>query len=183
MTMSGADQPARERRRRHEHAAPAHPGPAHVDAFIRDVTPRLVGALTIRVGDRGVAEDLAHEALARAVADWDRVATMASPDGWVFRVAFNLAASRWRRLRVRRRVEATMDRAEPSIFLLTAESLAVRESLRRLSERQIQVIVLRYYAGLDVAEVASILRVSNSTVTTLTARALRRMRADLEDDG
>ena len=154
-----------------------------VETFIRDVTPRLVGAMTIRVGDRAAAEDLAHEALARAVADWDRVAAMASPTGWVFRVAFNLAASRWRRLRVRRRIEAAMDRSEPGIYLLTAETLAVREALGRLSERQIQVIVLRYYAGFDVAEVASILGVSASTVTTQTARALKRMRLDLGDDG
>lgn len=183
VVMERAERPTWHGIRRVDGDTPVTGTAIDVDTFVRSVTPRLVGALTIRVGDRSVAEDLAHEALARAVADWDRVSAMASPDGWVFRVAFNLAASRWRRLRVRRRVEAMMDRTEPSMFLLTAESLAVRESLSRLSERQVQVIVLRYYAGFDVAEVASILRVSTSTVTTLTARALRTMRADLEDDG
>ena len=181
--MGSVGQPASGGPQRGSAAARVDLGIVDPETFIRDVTPRLVGALTIRLGDRAAAEDVAHEALARAVADWDRVAAMASPTGWVFRVAFNLAASRWRRLRVRRRVEAEMDRSEPAIHLLTAETLAVREALSRLSERQIQVIVLRFYAGFDVAEVASMLGVSASTVTTQTARALRRMRADLGDDG
>jgi len=149
------------------------------DRFIRDVMPGLVGTLTLRTGDRLVAEDLAQEALARALADWGRVAAMEFPVGWVYRVAFNLANSRWRRLAARRRAEAAGRHDEPVVNLITAEAIVLRDALSRLSGRQREVIVLRFYAGFDVAEVAETLSVSESTVKTQTARALRRLRVEL----
>lgn len=52
--------------------------------------------------NRVAAEDVAAEALARAYADWSRIASLSYRDGWVLRVATNLAidAARRRRLRV-----------------------------------------------------------------------------------
>lgn len=152
------------------------------EEFVEQLLPELVGMLTIRTGDRGVAEELAHEALARALADWARVSAMESARGWVYRVALNLAASRWRRQRARRNAERSLDRRDRPVHLLTAEAIAVRDALGRLSERQREVILLRFYAGFDVAEVAQALRISASTVTTQTARALRHLRIDLRDD-
>lgn len=156
--------------------------PLDSSTFFREVTPGLVRTLTVRTGDRAAAQDLAHEAMARALADWDRVSTMASPTGWVYRVALNLAASRWRRLRRWMRIEAATDRSEPGVHLLTADALALRGALDRLSERQRQVIVLRYYSGFDVREVADMLDVSPSTVKTQTARALSRLRVALDGE-
>ncbi|MFK8025495.1 MAG: RNA polymerase sigma factor [Ilumatobacter sp.] len=153
-----------------------------LDQFVASVRPQLVGVLTIRTGDRHVAEDLAQEALARAIADWATVGSMASPIGWVHRVALNLAASHWRRLAARRRAERRTDRNEAAPPLLTAEAIALRAALEHLSERQRQVILLRYYVGFDVADTALALEIAPSTVTTLTARAVASLRRGLEDD-
>ena len=57
---------------------------------------RLAYRVAFRIlGDRGDAEDVAQEALARAAVRWSRLKDR--PEGWVTRVASNLAIDRYRR--------------------------------------------------------------------------------------
>jgi DNA-directed RNA polymerase specialized sigma24 family protein len=67
------------------------------EELCRRVHPRLVKTLALFCGEVAAAEDLAQEALVRAWDRWPAVSEMANPEGWVFRVAFNLATSRARR--------------------------------------------------------------------------------------
>src|SRR5687767_12579604 len=68
--------------------------------------PRVLAALTWVAGDPDVAADATDEAFARAYADWRRVERMASPGGWVYRVALNVVRRRMRRAAFeQRRVE------------------------------------------------------------------------------
>ena len=62
------------------------------ERFCAQVSPRLVGSLTLYCGDRLLAEEIAQEALVRAFERWGRVGAMASPEAWAYRTAFNLAA-------------------------------------------------------------------------------------------
>lgn len=78
-------------------------------AFCDRVSGRLVGSLTLYCGDRHLAEELAQEALARAWERWPAVSRMASPEGWAFRTAMNLARSGFRRRRIERRVSSLDD--------------------------------------------------------------------------
>jgi RNA polymerase sigma factor (sigma-70 family) len=150
-------------------------------AFLDAIGAELVGALTIRVGDRRLAEELAQEAIARAWADWSRVSTMENPTGYVFRTGFNLAASHWRRAFARRRIERAMRDDEPVVHLRTAESITIRDAVGRLSDRQQRVVILRYFVGFDVEETADALGMSTGTVKTHTSRAMARLRELLED--
>lgn len=95
--------------------------------FIR---PGLVGSLTLYCGDPAVAEDLAQEALARAWMRWRHVSTLDAPERWVYRTAFNLARSRFRRLAVERRLH----RMAPAVPALpdTATAVAVRAAVAAL---------------------------------------------------
>ncbi|HEY5011813.1 MAG TPA: sigma factor, partial [Acidimicrobiia bacterium] len=72
-------------------------------------TPSLFGALLLYCGSREVAEDLTQETLLRVWRHWASVSAMDRPDRWALRVAFNLAKSGFRRLRVARRVAALAD--------------------------------------------------------------------------
>ena len=71
---------------------------AEASEFCDRIGPRLVGALTLTCGDRGVAEELAQDTLVRVWERWPQVRRMDSAEGWAFRTAFNLAGS-WRRRR------------------------------------------------------------------------------------
>lgn len=150
--------------------------------FFAEVKDPLVGALTIRTGSRPLAEDLAQEAIARALADWSTVSTMTNPRGWVFKVAFNLSASHWRRLRARRRAEArdaTIEGADPSPELLTVDQLVLRDAISALSPRQQEVVILRHFVRMSVTETAETLGVSPGTVKTLNHRAFAQLRTSL----
>lgn len=145
---------------------------------------RLVGALTLATGDRGVAEELAQEALVRTWQRWDDVRTMTAPDAWTFRVGLNLASS-WRRRRAaewranRRRGADREGHADPD----GADVAAVRRAVAALPPRQRAVVVARFYLGHDVAGTAALLGCAEGTVKSATSHALANLRrAGLVDD-
>jgi RNA polymerase sigma factor (sigma-70 family) len=129
------------------------------------------------LGDDAAAEDVAAEALARTYARWGKVRDLPYRDGWVLRVATNLAIDATRR---RKPV------VEPSGQRDTDDEVAVRlalvAALRSLPKRQQQAIALRYLAGLSEAEVAVSLGVSAGTVKTHLHRGAAALRQRLGPD-
>jgi RNA polymerase sigma-70 factor (sigma-E family) len=158
--------------------------PHAAEAFCRRIRPRLVGTLVLYCNDPAAGEELAQEALARAIERWDRVSTYESPDAWVFRVGLNLARSWQRRRRAQERVQRKLIvQLHPYAAVPPAEAtVAVRDLVSRLPARQRAVVITRFYAGLSVEETAKVLGCAPGTVTAHTHRALRRLRADLEFD-
>jgi RNA polymerase sigma factor (sigma-70 family) len=154
-------------------------------AFCSELQPRLVGSLVLFCGDRWLGEELAQEALVRALERWSRVRRMDHPQAWVFRVGLNLAKSARQRHRLERRANAVLaGRAVQHAELPdTPTAVAVRAALAELSPRQRAVIVARFYAGLDVMSTAAALGCAEGTVKALTHKAIRRLRASgLVDD-
>jgi RNA polymerase sigma-70 factor (sigma-E family) len=128
------------------------------------------------LGDRGDAEDVAQEALARAYVRWPAVRDHAEP--WVARVATNLAIERWRKRRPSASVDALALVGRSDRNEVIELRMALVEALRRLPRRQREVVVLRYLADLPERQVAEALRTSVGSVKQHTHRALGRLRAD-----
>jgi RNA polymerase sigma-70 factor (ECF subfamily) len=152
-----------------------------------EIEPRLIGALTLYCGDRGVAEELAQETLVRLLDRWAQVRHLDSPAAWAHRVAINLANSRFRRLRAERRARQRLGAyAAQEHGTDVATHVAVREAVARLPRRQRTALVLRYFADLPVADVATLMECSPGTVKSLTHHAiaaLRRMGLVDRDEG
>lgn len=125
------------------------------------------------LGDRAEAQDMAQEALARAVARWSKVEPYAA--AWVSRVAGNLAIDRLRSNR--RSAPMTVDegRLDPD----GAERLDLQRALLGLPRRQRDVVVLRYLVDLPEQAVAEVLGVSAGSVKTHASRGLAALRAAL----
>lgn len=144
-----------------------------------DVSFRRLYQLAYRVayrllGDRGEAEDVAQEAMARALVRWARLADQ--PEGWVTRVASNLAIDRCRRrARLEERLRGPLGIAEPH----RAERVDLVRALAQLPRRQREVVVLRYLADLGESEVALTLGCSVGTVKSHGHRGLAAMRRHL----
>ncbi|MGW6692763.1 RNA polymerase sigma factor [Rhodococcus sp. NPDC054953] len=68
-----------------------------VAAVWRIESARIVATLTRTVGDFGLAEDLAQDALADALAQWPRSGVPANPGAWLTAVAKRKAVDGWRR--------------------------------------------------------------------------------------
>jgi RNA polymerase sigma-70 factor (ECF subfamily) len=69
-----------------------------------DERDRLVRSLLVIGGDPEGARDAVAEAFSRAYERWGRVSTMASPTGWVYRVALNELRRRERRRSIESRL-------------------------------------------------------------------------------
>jgi RNA polymerase sigma-70 factor, ECF subfamily len=147
--------------------------------FLETSYPRLVAAITLVAGSRDAAEDAVQEALARA---WERSGSeqIRSLPAWVTRVSLNLSRSRWRRLRAEAKATERLGAAADQ--LQTDPRPEVEQALRRLSRRQREVTVLRYYLAMNVAEIAGTLGVTEGTVKTQLFRA-RRALAEVLGDG
>jgi RNA polymerase sigma-70 factor (sigma-E family) len=126
------------------------------------------------VGDRPEAEDIAQEALARASLRWPRLHEQ--PEGWVSRVASNLAIDRYRRRRREPRVPVGPIGVVDDLVTDRADLVA---ALRRLPRRQREVVVMRYLADLSEADVAASLGCSVGTVKTHASRGLAALRGEL----
>jgi RNA polymerase sigma-70 factor (ECF subfamily) len=142
--------------------------------------------LYYRVGDRETAEDLTSEVFLRMLRFMGGFQPPAASFGsWLFEIARNLATDHYRRMGVRNDVvlEEEMiatthgDPAAAAERGLTGEAL--RRALQDLNEDQRDVIVLRFVAGMAVAEVAQALNKSEDAVKGLQRRALIALRTIL----
>jgi RNA polymerase sigma factor (sigma-70 family) len=161
---------------------PSSAAPVDFTTFTHAEYGQLVRAMTLYCGDALLAQQIAHDALVRAREHWDTVGRMSAPGAWLHRVAVNLSNTWWRRQSAERRAyarvggrRATQDSADP------ADVLAVRAALRALPPRQREVLVLRYFLDCSVAQTAGRLGLTESSVKSLTYRAVASLRDRLGD--
>lgn len=149
--------------------------------FFRAEFPGLCRALYLLVGDRLEAEDLAQEAMARTCERWARVRSMQRPQGYLFKVAFNLNHSRLRRLAMRARKDI---RAQPPRDEVGAadDRLEVQLALARLTREQREAVVLVEWLDYSSEEAASVLGVAPASVRGRTHRARQLLRQHFGDN-
>jgi RNA polymerase sigma factor (sigma-70 family) len=162
---------------------------AHADgptfaAFFSAHRNRLVRALAMTLGDSSLAAEAVDEAMTRAVQRWSKVSTYAKPEAWVYRVAYNWATSRFRRLKRDREYAPRI--ARPDSTVDPEFDPTIEEALATLSDDHRNVLVLRYFYDWDVQATADALKISPGTVKSRTSRALDLMAVRLsatENDG
>jgi RNA polymerase sigma-70 factor (sigma-E family) len=151
----------------------------------------LRSACLLTAGDTHRAEDLVQTALARLYVAWPRVRRSGTQAAYAWRIVINAHLDEVRQPRWRREQYV----AEPPDEAGAAPSGAapdgslpdgidgdrIRAALAALPPRMRAAIVLRHWMDLSVAETASLLRCSEGTVKSQTARAADRLRELLAD--
>jgi RNA polymerase sigma-70 factor (ECF subfamily) len=132
--------------------------------------------LHAHTGDYAEAQDVVQEAFCRALPRWKTLAEYDDPAAWVRKVAWNLATSRWRR--VRRLVDFTRAENVNPVPAPSPDRLDLMVALAALPAPQREALVLHYIGGVSVAEIAQITGVSIGTVKSRLHRARAAM-ADL----
>jgi RNA polymerase sigma-70 factor (sigma-E family) len=172
LTMAGisgeADGPGVARQGRGDAAV------AVTDLF-REHHVALVRLALVMVGDLATAEDVVQDAFERLHRGWHGLRQPSSGLAYVRASVLNGCRSAHRRAAVARKHAPQL--AEPSPDGPDAASAAddrgeLAAALRRLPRRQREVLVLRYYQDLDVAEIADMLRIAPSSVRAANARGL-----------
>jgi RNA polymerase sigma factor (sigma-70 family) len=151
-----------------------------------------VGRLCLRLlGSREDSEEAGHETFLRARRGLDGYTDGRPFRPWLLAIASHIALDRLRRRRTEQRIFAA-EELSPEEIAAPGPSPLQREldqALRRrllgavdaLSVRYRAPIVLRYYAELEIAEIAELLGVTRNQVATLLFRARRRLREALGD--
>jgi DNA-directed RNA polymerase specialized sigma24 family protein len=142
-----------------------------VQALLETAKARLWRAYVATRGEDGADEAVA-EALAWAWEHRDRLAGMANPIGYLYRVGLT-------RSQPRRAAGALMLPAPPDVGLPDIEPGLI-PALLALPESQRSVIWLVHGCGWTYAEVAESLQIGRSTVGTHLSRAMAAMRRMLE---
>ena len=166
-----------ERARRGDHDAFAE--------LARDAVVRLDRAARLILRDPELARDAVQEGLIRA---WRDLPSLRDPDrfeAWLHRLTVNSCIDQARRRR-RRLVEVELTNIHGPATADASTGLADREQvesvLRHLDEGGRAIVVLHYYLGMPLSEVATTLGVPIGTVKSRLHRALGEMRIAITAD-
>lgn len=148
--------------------------------------PRVLNYVRLRTDDEALAQDLTAQIFERAL---NRLSTLRDEEafgGWLFAIARSVVASHYRRHRSLLTLEHAEDEPapEPSVEgqLMQIDELdAMRRALAVLSERESEVIRLRFIAELGNREIAQTMSLSEGNVAVILYRALRKIRARMEE--
>ncbi|WP_234358415.1 RNA polymerase sigma factor [Streptomyces sp. NRRL B-24085] len=145
----------------------------------------LVRLALLLVDDLPTAEDVVQDAFTALLRRHGRrLATLEDPEAYLRTSVVNGARSVLRRRRTARAYIPERERQLPSAdhsVLLAETHQEVIDALQRLTRRQREVLVLRYWADLTEAQIADTLGVSRGTVKSTASRALDALGRHLEE--
>jgi len=152
--------------------------------LLRELAPRVLGAVIRRFGDFGAAEDAVQEALIAAALQWPRDGMPDNPRGWLIQVAARRMTDRLRSEQARRLREAFAampiateetqaagsDQDDTLILLFTCCHPALTPS-------SAIALTLRAVGGLTTAEIANAFLVPEATMAQRISRAKQTIKA------
>lgn len=173
--------------RRPEPAAQRAPAPDSIalGGFVALRGPSLLRLAWLLTADADSAQDAVQEALARVLPRWDAICRKGDPEPYVRAAVRSVCVDAHRRRAVRpmevaddagQLEHAAASRAGADEADAAADRLDLATALARLTARQRQVLVLRFYEDLTESATAAALGCSVNTVKSQTRHALERLR-------
>ncbi|MCK4659499.1 MAG: sigma-70 family RNA polymerase sigma factor [Phycisphaerae bacterium] len=172
--------------------------PGAFDELVDMFGQRVFGFLHRMVGNREDAEDLLQEVFLRVVRTLPRYTHQGRFEGWIFRIAANLARDRIRRARRSPTIismsgeqgdpdgRANWDCADPSHISPDQPAIQreqvdhMQAALGQLSAAEREVITLRHYSALSFAEIAEAMETPLGTALARAHRGLAKLRRIME---
>jgi RNA polymerase sigma-70 factor (ECF subfamily) len=153
----------------------------------RQYLPRILNYIRLRVDGEDLAQDLTSAVFERAIS---RQHTLRKPEAfgaWLFRIARTTVAGYYRGRRPTVPLDLAEDReapnlSPPEVLMQRQEYARVRQALSALSDREQEIVRLKFAGGLGNQEIARVLRLRAGHVAVILYRALRKLRARLEED-
>jgi RNA polymerase sigma-70 factor (ECF subfamily) len=150
--------------------------------------PRIYNYVRYRCGDADLADDLTAEVFERALTRFESYNPELGPfHAWILAIAHNLVCNHFRAERLRHFLpwEWFADRAAPGPIpeeqvIREERQHALHAALERLSDRERELVALKFSGGLTNTEIACLMGLSVSNVGVILCRALRRLGRELE---
>jgi RNA polymerase sigma-70 factor (sigma-E family) len=163
-----------------------HQAAAGLTELFREHHLELVRLALLMVGDRATAEDVVQDVFERLHRRWHRLREPANGLAYARSSVLNACRSVHRRSAVARkhvpRLAADSAAPGPDDAAALADRSELGPALLALPRRQREVLVLRYYLDLDVAEIATTLRIAPSAVRSNSSRGLATLARALRED-
>ena len=164
-------------------------------AFIRAYEchyTKLLAYIYSRVGNVELAKDLTAEVFEKAYVKGHSVREAAAYTTWLFMIAKNVVIGHYRRQKreanglnkVKDSVWLSERPADPEADTLRGEAVSsLMRHLRRLSDRDQELLALKFEGELSYGEISCVLKLSEVNVRVSIFRALKRLRNLMEEDG
>jgi RNA polymerase sigma-70 factor (ECF subfamily) len=149
---------------------------AEFERFFAAEYPRLARYCWSLVRNREQAEDLAQEACSLLLGKWNSVQ---DPTSYAYQIATNLVRRAWRTQALDRRRLSQLGHESVDRTPDATQVLILRDALSRIPRRHRDVVLLHYYAGLSVSEVALAVGRPQGTVKRQLSEARERLLAQL----
>ena len=160
------------------------------DTLYRAARDDVYAYVATLLGDRSAAEDVTASAFERAfLKQGTYKPARGSERAWLFGIARNAAMDDLRRRKRTASLEAEPaadapgpdDEAERALRRAALRRAALRTALAELAPRERELIALKFHAGLDNAELATVLGVSVSNAGTMLHRAVTKLRKAIDE--
>ncbi|HWP96587.1 MAG TPA: RNA polymerase sigma factor [Syntrophomonadaceae bacterium] len=159
-----------------------------VEIFVNEYYPGLLNFL-LRLGcNPGDAEDVIQEAFIKAIRGLHRYQHQEHLRAWLFKICHNCWRDYCKKASRRREVahepgtlRAFKTDNTESQFMAREQAHRVQTALNRLPPKQRVVIILRYYHGFSIKEIAHIARCPAGTVKSRLNGALNSLRSFMEE--
>ena len=142
-----------------------------------DLKPRLYRTALVYLGGESQAADAVDEAIYKGFLARKKLRQPEYFTTWLTRILMNVCNAELRRQRREQAVAELPETAQESF-----DALPLRQAVEALPPALRQVIVLRYFTGLTLAETARALELPPGTVSTRQRRALGLLRLELADE-
>lgn len=143
------------------------------DAFaarLTELRPRLYRTARLYLGSEAMALDAVDEAVYKGLKHLKSLRQPDYFDTWLTRILINECKQELRR-RGREQVEAPPEQAAQDF-----DALPLKEAVQRLPQELREVVILRYFSDLTLAQTAQVLGLAPGTVSTRQRRALQLLR-------
>lgn len=141
---------------------------------------RVLAYIRARVSSREDAEDLCQNVFEKALRSAGRYdAGKSAPGTWLYAITRNAVIDYWRHAHPTEELpEELSDEGEADDDLIREETLEeLAAALEKLPDELTDIIVLRYYDGLPLTEIAEALKISYGMVKIRHNKALSLLRA------
>ena len=158
-----------------------------MEQIYAEYSPKVLSYIRARVQGQANAEDLCSdvfEKIMRKIGEYDQ--SKAALGTWIFTITRNTVIDHFRRSRPQEELDENMqdDEFEVDADLLSGESLSeLAAALRHLPQQLMDIIVLRYYDGKPLTDIAKMMGLSYGAVKLRHQNALMLLREQLQDAG
>ena len=140
---------------------------ADLDRIYTEYSGKVMGYIRARIRSSAEAEDLhseVFEKVLKKIGEFDP--SKASLNTWIFTITRNTVIDHFRRAKPSEELDENLsDNTELDEDLLNTETLSeLAAALRKLPQQMMDIIVLRYYDGKPLTEIAELMNLSYGAV-------------------